>query len=295
MIAGVPPLELSAAENGPVTRICPNCGALLLTRTAACSFCEDHGESEAGFPRIVRNSPAEKDSGKPAWQSEVTRRLGNYRATRQNVQQEKAQAGLPFRQARETQERPRERARTRPNPAHAQRRMDRLEICVQPELDFSSCAHDRAHPQTALVPVASLSQRRRAAGLDGLFIALTCAAFLGLFHSLGGQMAWDKMDGVICAVVLYLFYGLYFFLFTALAAATPGMQLAGLSCVRLDGSLPESGELLWRAFGYLLSGATLFLGFLWAVWDEDRFTWQDRISQTYLTAAPPFTDSISEF
>jgi uncharacterized RDD family membrane protein YckC len=108
-------------------------------------------------------------------------------------------------------------------------------------------------------------------------------------------MAWDKMDGVICAVVLYLFYGLYFFLFTALAAATPGMQLADISCVRLDGSLPESGELLWRAFGYLLSGATLFLGFLWAVWDEDRFTWQDRISQTYLTAAPPFTDSISEF
>jgi hypothetical protein len=27
------------------------------------------------------------------------------------------------------------------------------------------------------------------------------------------------------------------------------------------------------------------LGFLWSLWDEDHLTWQDRISQTYLTQA----------
>ncbi|MGA2899710.1 MAG: hypothetical protein ABSF40_05715 [Candidatus Acidiferrales bacterium] len=32
------------------------------------------------------------------------------------------------------------------------------------------------------------------------------------------------------------------------------------------------------------------LGFLWALWDEDRFTWQDRISQTYITAAMPLIE-----
>ena len=50
---------------------------------------------------------------------------------------------------------------------------------------------------------------------------------------------------------------------------------------------PETRQLLWRSFGYVLSGATLTLGFLWALWDEDHFTWQDRISQTYITAATP--------
>ena len=87
--------------------------------------------------------------------------------------------------------------------------------------------------------------------------------------------------------VFFLLYALYFFLFTTFAGATPGMQLRGLTIVRLDGTLPETRQLVWRSFGYLLSGATLTLGFLWALWDEDHFTWQDRISQTYVTAATP--------
>jgi uncharacterized RDD family membrane protein YckC len=53
----------------------------------------------------------------------------------------------------------------------------------------------------------------------------------------------------------------------------------------LDGTFPETRQLLWRSFGYLLSGATLLLGFLWALWDEDRMTWHDRISQTYIASA----------
>jgi hypothetical protein len=68
------------------------------------------------------------------------------------------------------------------------------------------------------------------------------------------------------------------------------MQLRGLIAVRLDGSLPDTRQLLWRNFGYLLSGATLMMGFLWALWDEDHFTWQDRISQTYVTAAVPISE-----
>ena len=69
------------------------------------------------------------------------------------------------------------------------------------------------------------------------------------------------------------------------------MQLRGLTIVRLDGSLPATRLLLWRSFGYLLSGATLMLGFIWSLWDEDHFTWQDRISQTYVTAAAPLLDT----
>ncbi len=41
----------------------------------------------------------------------------------------------------------------------------------------------------------------------------------------------------------------------------------------------------------VLSSATLMLGFVWAMWDENHFTWQDRMSQTYVTAAPPLSDS----
>jgi uncharacterized RDD family membrane protein YckC len=138
--------------------------------------------------------------------------------------------------------------------------------------------------------VASLIDRRRAGFLDAIFLALTYAGFLGLFRSLGGDLVVDKADAIVYVAVFFLFYALYFFLFTTSAEATPGMQLLCLTTVRLDGTLPDTRQLLWRSFGYLLSGGTLMLGFLWALWDEDHFTWQDRISQTYITAAMPLIE-----
>lgn len=141
------------------------------------------------------------------------------------------------------------------------------------------------------MPVASVAERRTAGIIDAVFLALTFAGFLGLFRSLGGQITLAKMDAIVYLMVAYLLYGLYFVVFTTLAGATPGMQLRGLTIVRLDGSLPDTRQLGWRSFGYLLSGTTLMLGFIWALWDEDHFTWQDRISQTYVTAATPVGDS----
>lgn len=59
------------------------------------------------------------------------------------------------------------------------------------------------------------------------------------------------------------------------------------------GSIPASGQMVERSFGYLLSAGACFLGFLWALWDEDHLCWQDRISQTYLTPIQQLTASAS--
>ncbi len=222
---------------------------------------------------------------------EVSRRLEQYRARRGHLRPDDSQSGLPFQQAAAAPEIEEElHERQRPRPAPRNRRAERLDICIQPELKFASSPDDRARPQTALVPVATLAERRWAGILDALFLGLTCAGFMGLFRSLGGQFTLEKTDAIVYLAVAYLFYAVYFFLFTVLAGATPGMQLRGLTVVRLDGSLPDTRQLLWRNFGYLLSGATLMLGFIWAIWDEDHFTWQDRMSQTYITAAAPLSE-----
>ena len=227
----------------------------------------------------------------PEWRREVSQRLAQYRARRRSIGSDESQSGLPFREVVPIEDfEPRERPRNRP--AQRQRQVvrqgpaERMDIRIQPELDFSA-PEDRARPQTALVPVATLDERRFAGILDATFLGLTGAAFVALFRSLGGEIAFEKIDAVVYLTALYLFYGLYFFLFTTFAGATPGMQLKGLTIVRLDGSLPDTRQLLWRSFGYVLSGATLMLGFVWALWDEDRFTWHDRISHTYITAANP--------
>jgi len=218
-------------------------------------------------------------------------------ARRGRLRVDGSQSGLPFRETpiqdwdREARERPRHR------PVARNRQSERVEINVQPELDFASTSDDRARPQTALVPVASLAERRWAGLIDAACLALTCAAFVGLFlfasKSVDGRLTFGKVDTGVYVAVAYLFYALYFSLFITFAGSTPGMQMTGLSIVRLDGSLPDTSQLLWRSFGYLLSGATLMLGFLWAMWDEDRFAWHDRISQTYITAAEPLSSEAS--
>ena len=158
------------------------------------------------------------------------------------------------REAERLREAERQRLAERQRIRMAQRKTERVEINVQPELDFSSAAHERAHPQTALVPVASLIERRKAGFLDAIFLGLTYAGFLGLFRSLGGQLVVEKADAVVYLAAFFLFYALYFSLFTTCAEATPGMQLLCLTTVRLDGTVPDTRQLLWRSFGYLLAG-----------------------------------------
>jgi uncharacterized RDD family membrane protein YckC len=282
----------------------------LLEDADNCSFCDAPlagdsenlepvavGTSASGLGAAAQAASAGARPVEPEWRREVSRRLEDYRARRGHLRPDDSQSGLPFSRrsrldeeeaARERQreaERQRQAERTRTRTT--QRQTERVEICIQPELDFSNAPHDRAHPQTALVPVANLSMRRKAGLLDALFLGLTYIGFLGLFRSLGGQLLAEKGDAIVYLAAFFLFYALYFFLFTTCAEATPGMQLLCLTTVRLDGTVPDTRQLLWRSFGYALSGATLMLGFLWAFWDEDHFTWQDRISQTYITAASP--------
>jgi uncharacterized RDD family membrane protein YckC len=299
----------SAAQNTPVIRICSKCGALLLDDAESCSFCEVEAaqrgqarkiaESVAVADRPHEGLPASEAEPEPEWRMEVSRRLELYRARHGYIREDAPQTGLPFLQQHaaaaepEIHEELELTAPEPPRPRTAQRTSrgaERVDICIQPELNFASSPEDRARPQTALVPVAALADRRWAGALDAIFLALTCAGFVGLFHSLGGQLTLEKTDAIVYLTAAYLFYAVYFSLFIVMAGSTPGMQLMNLSVVRLDGSLPDTRQLLWRNFGYLLSGATLLLGFVWSVWDEDRFTWHDRMSQTYITSAAPLAD-----
>src|SRR5580692_4196656 len=204
----------TAAQNGPVIQICRHCGALLLEDVENCSFCDaplaetgDNSEPVAisvSAPAISHGAPDTDDdpetasSAEPEWRREVSRRLEAYRVRRGRARPDDSQTGLPFSRAAtaleedegeseeiELYQRQRARAVQRPVQRAVQRAVqkqlqnERVEINIQPELDFTSFPDDRAHPQTALVPVAGLAERRHAGGLDFLFLVLTYAGFLG--------------------------------------------------------------------------------------------------------------------
>jgi uncharacterized RDD family membrane protein YckC len=278
----------SAAQNEPVIQVCSHCGAVSNQEVGVCPFCETSFASPETPPRGHRTTSEE-----PEWRREVARRLEVYRARRHGSEADRAQAALPFGEEGESAGRiatavaPRTLARLRP--------AERVEIRVsQPQFDFSVVENFSVHAAASNLPVAELSVRRWAGCLDAAILLGVFIGFLGLFRSMGGQIHFLRVDLAVYAATAFLLYSIYFSLFTAFSGATPGMQARGLCVVALDGNFPETRQLLWRCFGYILSGATLGLGFLWTLWDEDQLTWPDRISRTYLTRVSPSAQETAE-
>ena len=159
--------------------------------------------------------------------------------------------------------------------------------------DESETAQIFPRPDSALLPVAELSVRRRAAAVDAICLLTAFAVVIGGFAFFGGRLIASRLDAFVCGAILTLLYTQYFSLFTMMGGATPGMMLSGLRLVSFDGSAPEPRQLIRRCAGYLISGGMAFMGFLWSFWDEDHLTWHDHISQTYLTPIEDLSSAAS--
>lgn len=84
------------------------------------------------------------------------------------------------------------------------------------------------------------------------------------------------------AVALVVVGALYEMLFHALAEGTPGTKYAQISLSTFDGARPTRGQRLGRLAALALSVLPVGLGLVWALFDEDRLSWHDRLSGTYL-------------
>jgi uncharacterized RDD family membrane protein YckC len=268
-----------------VYQTCPNCKTLnreLATECYACGeplvSCDPEGE------------PVAVPVSEPDWREEVARRLEAYRARRRSIRADAEQDPLPF--AREPVEwlSGHEESASHSAAPRNSRARGPLKIAIeleQPELDFLAAEESSLHPDRTLATVAGLGERGRAGMLDAVFVCLAFTCFLLIFRYLGGELVLGKLPLAIYGGALFSLYLLYFGLFTFFTGVTPGMHLLGLQLVSFAGESPGERQRLWRCFGYALSGLSLLFGFLWAVWDEDGLTWQDRISQTYLTPSNP--------
>jgi uncharacterized RDD family membrane protein YckC len=281
-----------------VIKTCQHCGAVNGEPAEICCFC-DAPLGHSGRTGVLRRViiPTEGNLAvEPEWRREVSDRLHAYRARRHGGAAANLQSALPFSGGLQVESAPDE-AVSSPAPAvrsplRRRPRTERVEISIpRQEVSYpASVAHrpSAAHPgfgaaPDALFPVASLRERRKAAMLDVALLLFSYGGMLALFWALGGHIGFNKLDAVVTAATLVLFYAQYFALFTVFGGSTPGMMILGLRVLSFDGNVPTSRQMIWRSFGYLVSAGTCFLGFLWALWDEDHLCWQDRISRTYLT------------
>jgi uncharacterized RDD family membrane protein YckC len=280
------------------------CGAINGAEARTCCFCDTRlSKGEDATPVPAHNQVISEGNlaVQPDWRSEVSERLEAYRVRRGRPRESQAQPALAFipsssSEPPESAEPAEVRVFETPPAAIPKRRfrptrVERMEInAAQPSFDFTAeDSHEGPRPRISpydspALSVASLAERRRAGLLDLALLLFAYGAFLILFHACGGRFTLSKVDALVTAATLGLFYTQYITLFTYFGAATPGMTLRGLRVVSLDGLDPSPEQLLWRSFGYLVSAGTMMLGFLWALWDEDQLSWHDRISQTCITS-----------
>jgi uncharacterized RDD family membrane protein YckC len=290
-----------------VIKTCQHCGAVNGDPSDVCCFC-DAPLGTFGRTPVSRRvaTPTEGNLAvEPDWRREVSSRLQEYRARRRGGATAELQTALPFEtvsppalassSARAHVASP---APSKQTPGSHTHRHERFEISI-PKVETAS-AVSHAHRQVTSPPnvvsshaslyaVASLPNRRRAAIVDAVLLVFSYGGMLALFTVLGGHIGFNKPDLAVAGATFALFYAQYFALFTVFGGSTPGMMLRGLRVVSFGGGIPTSRQMAWRSFGYLISAGTCFLGFVWALWDEDQLCWQDRISETYLTPIEEIT------
>lgn len=318
-------VDASAAQKRPVTKTCLQCGAVLPSSIRVCSFCESSLEIDfssqgakhaSGVPENLRLKSQENNvsatsglESDAAWRGELSQRLQAYRARRRKVAPNLAQSELPFEEPAGDPPLPSSVAIADAPPVGeeefsftiaigrnaAPREEARMVIDVsvppgaEQGFDQFSLTNESPEPH-GLYPVASMDERRIAGLIDAAFLLFAYGGFLTLFGSLGGQFTFSKLNAAVCIATFVIVYLQYFALFTVFGGTTPGMMLRGLQVTSFAGETPTPRQLLWRSMGYMLSAGTFFMGFLWAMWDEDALTWHDRLSRTYLSPAPTFAE-----
>src|SRR5581483_3611019 len=133
---------------------------------------------------------------------------------------------------------------------------------------------------------ASTEQRVYASAVDGAIMIAAIAVFGVASQFFATSLPMTKPLIASAAVCIVLLLAIYYFLSLSFSLSTPGMQASGLQLRTFDGEAPSRARLRCRAIATVLSFAALGMGFAWALIDEDRLCWHDRITHTYLTPKP---------
>ncbi len=128
---------------------------------------------------------------------------------------------------------------------------------------------------------ASIEDRLMAAIVDAALIMGAFLTFALVFASCTTRLPWGMPMLVGAVSALCAFAVLYLLLFFSFGHDTPGMRYARIALCTFDDANPTRHAARRRLGALLLSASPLGIGVLWALFDDDRLGWHDRISRTY--------------
>ena len=132
-------------------------------------------------------------------------------------------------------------------------------------------------------PVASLTHRMLAWSIDSSLVLIALGLFAATLHTCGfpltpGGGGMPFLGGAAVAIGI-----LYEVIWCASGVSSPGLRWTGLRLVNFDGRPPEAGRRHLRLAAGFISVLAAGIGIIWALLDEESLTWQDHMSQTFLT------------
>jgi hypothetical protein len=123
---------------------------------------------------------------------------------------------------------------------------------------------------------ASITRRAVATALDAIVIAACVVLFAGIFQSVTPTVLPSAQTIAASAGLFGVFWAGYHFLLLIYGGTTLGLRLTRMQLRRFDGKPVLRRTRCWRALAAVMSAASLGLGYLWCLLDEDQLCWHDR-------------------
>lgn len=131
-----------------------------------------------------------------------------------------------------------------------------------------------------------LLRRFAAIVYDSLLVAALLFLATVPFIAVRGGEPVESGDNFLYQLVLGGVVYAFFVGFWSRSGRTLGMQSWGLQLETVTGEVPSVAKASLRLLAASLSWAALGLGFLWQLWDPEKLTWHDRLSNTRLIYYP---------
>jgi uncharacterized RDD family membrane protein YckC len=161
---------------------------------------------------------------------------------------------------------------------------------IQLEPEETRIDHD-----SEVIPQPAPMQQRLVSGLvDVGIVVIATAAFVLTFAEVAENIPHSSMTLVCILAAGGIFWLMFQYIFLVYRRATPGMNFVELELCTFEGKETTMFERQCRAAASALSGFSMGLGYAWAMVDEDRMGWHDRISRTHVRPVSEITSKTRE-
>jgi uncharacterized RDD family membrane protein YckC len=122
------------------------------------------------------------------------------------------------------------------------------------------------------------------ANLGNRFIAILLDTILvGILAGIVGAVVGQSVLGISVGFIVGMIYNWYFW--TRNRGQTPGKMLLGVRVVSKDGGPISDVQAVIRYIGYYINTFFLFIGWIWAAFDDRGQGWHDKLAGTYVEKA----------